>query len=168
MADFNPAYEQLINAEGGYKLHKVEHDRGGLTYAGITRKSYPNWAGWAYIDRGETPPRQLVRAFYHAQYWLRYRLDEVVNQDVAECILMAGVNAEAAIRLLQIVVKTDPDGDIGTKTLTVVNAAEPQTLLAFFTLAKIDRYRKIVNKDRSQAKFLLGWINRAFLEAQVG
>lgn len=168
MADFDPAYEQVIKAEGGYTLHKVEHDRGGVTYAGITRKSYPNWSGWAYIDRGETPPKPLVRAFYHAQYWLRYRLDEVVNQDVAECIFMAGVNAEAAIRLLQIVVKTKPDGQIGPNTLAAVNAADPQILLAFFTLAKIDRYRKIANADRSQTKFLLGWINRAFAEAQVG
>ncbi|TXH19533.1 MAG: N-acetylmuramidase [Hyphomicrobiaceae bacterium] len=168
MADFNPAYEQLIKAEGGYKLHKVKNDRGGLTYAGITRKSYPDWSGWAYIDRGETPPNALVRAFYHAQYWLRYRLDEVANQDVAECVFMAGVNAEAAIRLLQIVVKTKPDGRIGPNTLSAVNAADPQILLSFFTLAKIDRYRQIVNKDRSQEMFLLGWINRAFTEAQVG
>ena len=168
MADFNPAYEQVIKAEGGYTLHKVEHDRGGVTYAGITRKSYPDWSGWAYIDRGEAPPRPLVRAFYHAQYWLRYKLDDVVNQDVAECIFMAGVNAEAAIRLLQIVVKTKPDGAIGPNTLAAVNAADPQILLAYFTLAKIDRYRQIANKDKSQVKFFLGWVNRAFLEAQVG
>jgi hypothetical protein len=33
-----------------------------------------------------------------------------------------------------------------------------------FTLAKIARYRDIVRKDKTQLKFLVGWINRA-LEA---
>jgi lysozyme family protein len=168
MADFNPAYEQLIIAEGGYKLHKVKGDRGGLTYAGITRKSYPDWQGWAYIDRGETPPVPIVRAFYHAQYWLRYRLDEVGSQDVAECIFMGGVNAEAVIKVLQIVIKVTPDGRIGPKTIAAINTTDPIHLIGFFTLAKVDRYRQIVNQDRSQEKFLLGWLNRAFKEAQVG
>ena len=39
-------------------------------------------------------------------------------------------------------------------------AADPALFRALFALAKVTRYRDIVRRDRSQAKFLLGWINR--------
>jgi len=32
--------------------------------------------------------------------------------------------------------------------------------VAYYALAKIARYRDIVTRDRSQMKFLLGWLNR--------
>lgn len=41
MADFNPAFEAMIKDEGGYVLHNVEGDRGGMTYAGIARNMNP-------------------------------------------------------------------------------------------------------------------------------
>ena len=48
MADFLPAYEAMIRNEGGYVLHDVPGDRGGMTYAGIARNMNPQWPGWAY------------------------------------------------------------------------------------------------------------------------
>lgn len=47
MADFLQAYESMIRNEGGYTLHTVAGDRGGMTYAGIARNFHPNWPGWA-------------------------------------------------------------------------------------------------------------------------
>ena len=37
MAQFEPAFELMIKDEGGYVLHDVEGDTGGMTYAGIAR-----------------------------------------------------------------------------------------------------------------------------------
>ena len=85
MAQFDPAFESMIRNEGGYKLHKVAGDRGGMTYAGISRVMNPQWVGWAFIDRGEIPPSQLVRDFYREGYWLPIRGDEL-PQDVARSI----------------------------------------------------------------------------------
>ena len=34
MAQFEPAFEQMIRDEGGYVLHEVPGDTGGMTYAG--------------------------------------------------------------------------------------------------------------------------------------
>jgi hypothetical protein len=42
-----------------------------------------------------------------------------------------------------------------------VNGVDEQEFLSEFTLAKVARYAAICNRDRSQAKFLLGWINRS-------
>ncbi|PRD68789.1 N-acetylmuramidase [Malikia spinosa] len=167
MADFLPAFERALLAEGGYKLHQVAGDTGGLTYAGIARAKNPQWPGWAWIDRGETPPSQLVRDFYRAGWWLPIRGDEIRDQSVAESIYSFGTNAglKTAVRLAQIVAGVTPDGAMGGKTVEAINAMEARLFLALYALARIARYRDIVARDRTQARFLLGWINRTLSEA---
>lgn len=162
MADFLPAYEAMIKDEGGYVLHTVEGDRGGMTYAGIARKMNPTWAGWAYIDRGETPPTAMVRDWYHTTFWLPIAGDSIVSQDVASSVFNFGVNAgsKVAIKLAQLVVGATPDGVLGPRTVAAINAYPAAQFGMAYALAKVARYRDIVMRDRSQGKFLLGWINR--------
>lgn len=162
MAEFLPAFEKVLLAEGGYKLTDIAHDRGGQTYAGITRKSNPDWRGWAYIDAGKTPDAQLVRDLYRANYWAPVHGDEL-PQRIAECLFDFAVNAgpRTAVKLAQLVVGTTPDGVIGPVTVAALNAIAPEVFVAQYTLAKIARYRDIVMRDRTQGKFLLGWLNRA-------
>ncbi len=167
MADFLPAFERALLAEGGYKLHQVAGDTGGLTYAGIARNPNPGWPGWAWIDRSETPPSQLVRDFYRVGWWQPIQGDQIRDQSVAESIYSFGTNAglKTAVRLVQAVVGATPDGSMGTQTLEALNAMEPRLFLALYALARIARYRDIVSRDRTQQKFLLGWINRSLQEA---
>ncbi len=167
MADFEPAFQRMLRNEGGLKLHKVEGDTGGQTYGGIARNKNPQWPGWAYFDRGETAPTELVRRFYLDSVWDRLRLSEVRHQRVAENIFDFAVNAGngTSARLAQIVVGAVADGVIGPKTLASLNMLEPDRFVPLFALAKLARYRDIVTKDRTQQKFLLGWINRTLREA---
>jgi len=58
------------------------------------------------------------------------------------------------------VVDATPDGIIGKKTVAKINAYDEALFISNFALSKIARYANIVNKNRSQSKFLLGWINR--------
>ena len=167
MADFLPAFERMILNEGGYVLHNVASDRGGLTYAGIARNRWPAWPGWKMLDAGQEPPADMVRDFYRANFWQPLGLDEVQDQTVARTVFDFAVNAGTgtASKLAQLVVGTTPDGRIGPKTVAAVNAADPDLFCARYALAKLARYRDIVTKDRSQQKFLLGWINRTLKEA---
>ena len=161
MADFLPAYEAMIRNEGGYVLHNVPGDRGGMTYAGIARNMNPQWEGWALIDRGEQVPAHMVREFYKANYWAPIRGDELQHQSTAQAIFDFHVNAGAVARkLAQLVVGATPDGVIGAKTAAALNAYDPDKFVLAYALAKIARYRDIVTRDRTQGKFLLGWINR--------
>lgn len=161
MADFLPAYEAMIRNEGGYVLHDVPGDRGGMTYAGIARNMNPQWPGWTLIDRGAEVPAQLVREFYKAHYWNPIHGDQITSQVIAQTIFDFHVNAGAVARkLAQLVVGATPDGAIGPKTLAALNAYDPDRFVMAYALAKIARYRDIVARDRSQLKFLLGWINR--------
>jgi len=163
MAEFLPAFERMIVNEGGYVLHTVAGDRGGMTYAGIARNFHPSWQGWKVIDQGETPPAELVRQFYRSNFWAPLRLDDVEHQEVAGNLFDFGVNAglSTAAKLAQLVVGATPDGKIGAKTLQALNAIDTDLFVARYALAKIARYRDIVRKDRSQIKFLVGWVSRA-------
>lgn len=172
MADFDRAYERTLLNEGGYKLHNIPGDAGGLTYAGIARNMNPGWEGWAFIDRGETPPSDLVRKFYHQGYWLPLRAHDVTDQRVAETLYDFAVNTSAprnpkvAVVLAQIVVGTTPDGVVGPKTLEALNAMPPRLFMAEYALAKIARYCEIVDRRPSDIKFLKGWCRRALKEAR--
>lgn len=171
MADFKQAFERAILAEGGYKLHTVEGDTGGMTYAGIARNKNPQWPGWAYIDRGDTPPSELVRSFYRQGWWNPIAGDDIKDQKVAYTLYSFATNSSAykaptvAVKLAQVVVGVTPDGSVGPKTVAAINAMDPELFLAKFALARIARHTAIVNKDRSQLKFLLGWNNRNLREA---
>lgn len=162
MAEFLPAFEKMLLDEGGYKLHTVKGDRGGMTYAGIARNANPGWSGWEQIDNGQTPAAEVVRAFYKAKYWEPIAADGVAHQSVADSIFNFGVNAGmgTAIKLAQIVVGATPDGTVGPKTLQALNEVNPELFVARYALAKLARYEQIVSRDRTQDKFLLGWLRR--------
>lgn len=162
MADFLPAFERMIINEGGYKLIDIKGDRGGQTYAGIARMRWPTWAGWGAIDRGETPESELVRQFYFEKFWLQINGYRIGSPQIADGIFDFAVNAgvSTSAKLAQAVCRVTPDGKIGPKTLAALNAMNADLFAALFAVAKIARYRDIVVKDRSQSKFLLGWINR--------
>ena len=167
MADFLPAFENVVLNEGGYKLTDIKQDRGGQTYAGIARKPNPHWPGWSYIDRGQVPPVSLVRAFYKDEFWDRLRCDEIENEAIAQSLFDFGVNAgwKVSAKLAQVVLGLTPDGVIGPKSIAEINRADPRLFKLAFSLAKLARYRDIVTDDRTQGKFLLGWNNRLLRES---
>ena len=165
MADFNAAFEKMIADEGGYVLHTIPGDTGGMTYAGIARNKNPNWGGWNLIDHNEINNALLtsfVRAFYKTEFWDRLRGDEVANQVVAESVFNFGVNTglSVAVKLAQLIVGATPDGAVGDKTLQKFNNVEPEAFKKAYALAKIARYADICNRNKTQSKFLLGWLNR--------
>ena len=167
MADFLPAYEKMILNEGGYRSVNVKSDRGGQTFAGIARKFWPNWPGWELLDRGEEPSVALVRQFYRDAFWDPLQLDKVENQSIATTVFDFAVNAgtKTAALLLQLVLGVTPDGKIGPITLRELNGIDPELFMARYALAKLARYRDIVQRDKTQIKFLVGWINRLLKEA---
>ena len=166
MADFLPAFEVMIKNEGGYVLHDVPGDRGGMTYAGIARNMNPQWPGWPLIDAKQDVPAQMVRDFYKANFWDNIRGDELQHQAIAQTIFDFHVNTGRPARVLaQLVVGATPDGSFGPRTVAALNAYDPEKFVMAYALAKIARYRDIVTRDRTQIKFLLGWINRTLKDA---
>lgn len=165
MADFQPAFDRMIENEGGYRLTSISNDRGGQTYAGIARNFHPDWPGWKIIDRndmGNMELTYLVHDFYKAQFWDRICGDDIQKNAIAAAIFDFAVNAgvATAAKLAQLTAGEIPDGRIGPKTIAALNAMDEGVFVLKYTLAKVARYAEICNKDRDQGKFLLGWLNR--------
>lgn len=165
MAAFSPAFDQMIRNEGGYVLHTVAGDRGGMTYAGIARNFWGGWSGWGFVDAGDMDHPELksaVMEFYQSNFWEPCGCAGIDAQSVASTLFDFAVNAgvRVAVRLAQVVSGVKADGWSGPVTVAALNAIDPDDFEARYALAKIARYAAIVNNDRSQGKFLLGWINR--------
>lgn len=160
MADFNQAIVKTLANEGGGKITDDPDDSGGLTKYGISQRAYPN------LDIRNLTEQQ-ARDIYKRDYWDRVQGDSIQSQQVAENLFDTAVNmgVKTASRMAQQAVGVSADGIIGPQSLTAINNANPATFIASYTLAKISYYAQICNKDRSQSKFLLGWINRALSSA---
>jgi lysozyme family protein len=93
VTQFDAAFAKVMGHEGSY-VHDPK-DRGGETYKGIARKHWPDWAGWAEVDRVKqlylnpaSISRQLdkdkelqvhVKAFYAANFWTPIAADAVFD-----------------------------------------------------------------------------------------
>ena len=167
MAEFAPAFEQTLAREGGYRLTNVPNDRGGMTFAGIARRSHPSWSGWKLVDagagKGDPFLRSMVEALYRTEFWNRIRGDSISDQANAEALFDCAVNLGplTAAMTAQCIVGTAPDGVIGPITLSELNQIDPLTFRQRLALERLRLYAEICGRDRSQRVFLLGWINRA-------
>ena len=151
--------DKVLESEGGYQLTTLVGDSGGQTYAGIARNPNPHWEGWELIDKGETPPKEIVRSFYKANFWDKVRGDELpagIDYLVYDFAVNAGVNRAA--KFLQQSVGATPDGAIGPATIAAVKSSTD--LVKKFSNAKEAFYKGIVERKPDQARFIKGWLNR--------
>ncbi len=108
MADFAVAYDRLRRFEGGWANDPA--DRGGETYAGISRKWWPDWAGWRIVDAAKKHSsfaqsakvfsahlrqipglRECVRDWYRHVWWDALGLD-VYDQELGNELFEQAVN----------------------------------------------------------------------------
>lgn len=185
MADFQKAY--AITAQNEGKFANNPHDKGGMTYKGISRVYWPKWGGWKYVDGclaqlvkqpdyGTTAYRNwveylnkcleqinvlqaLVLAFYKDNFWKR--LGEINSQDLAAFVYDKDVNTGSkGSKWLQEALGVTVDGSIGPKTIAAANAANPVTLLERMEELARSYYIQLAANDPSQKQFLNGWLAR--------
>lgn len=155
MADFEPAVAKTIRREGGDKLTDDPDDPGGLTRYGISKRAHP-----------EVDPRNLslesAKEIYRKDYWNPCQGDAIKSQLLAELVFDSAVNmgVNQAVKLSQLAAGLEPTGALDAETLQAINAADPDTYAAAFTLAKITRYLALVKKNRKLEKYFYGWVRR--------
>lgn len=185
MANFEIAYKITSDNEGGFSNKST--DKGGFTYAGISRVMNPNWQGWSIIDsfyekfglkQGQfiCNPKldSLIKLFYKQNYWDKNRLSEITSQDVANEIYDIGVNMgtgfaayilQSALNLLngnqKFYKDIAEDMVIGSETLTIVNKfIHTDALVKTINGLRFMKYIEICKKDKTQEENLLGWLTR--------
>ena len=160
MADFDAAVTKTLEREGGGAFTDDPTDRGGATKYGISQRAYPD------LDIANLT-EEKAREIYRHDYWNRMRGDDIASQAIAENIfdLCVNMGVKTGSKLAQLSLDIVPaDGIIGPQSLGVINGADESLFKARFAIAKMQRYADICNKDSSQKRFLLGWLNRTLAE----
>lgn len=182
MADIKKSIELLKQVEHSNRNEKLLHkNKGedGLTFFGIYEKAHPTWKGWDIVKgylkftpeieqcsrilAGVTDLNKLVCDFYKKEFWDKARLDEVKSQKIADEIFIFGVNASMKIAAIkaQFLVDALPDGNIGDKSLALLNKYDENKFDILFDEEEIKYYDKLI---KLHSKFEInknGWHNRA-------
>ncbi len=181
---FETAFKNTMGHEGGYANDPDDH--GGETYKGISRKFHPQWKGWkeidqllasghakSYIDNDSFLLTQ-TKAFYKRWYWDKIKLSTIISRPLAEELFDTAVNQgrKTAIRYLQEALnllnnnekkykELKVDGIIGQKTIKTTNAFMwPKILVKCINGFQFMRYYNLATKDKTQEKFMFGWLKR--------
>lgn len=102
-----------------------------------------------------------IQSFYMKNFWNPYRLGEVNSQRVANWIFNHIVNGGGqGVKWVQLAVGVTVDGAIGSKTISAINAHDPDKLFTRLKeIASVYRIDKVA-KDGSQISFLPSWLRR--------
>jgi len=170
--DFPPAYAVVKVNEGGYA--NIPGDRGLETYAGISRRYYPEWEGWPIIDAkkyryaGNIIPINtkfsdlnfLVERFYK-NMWDAGRFGEVNNQQLANLMFDYRVHSgNLAVKAVQNILRLPADGVLGPVTLAAINKANAAQLHDSLKAQRIAFLNSLADRDPTQEQFRAGWLAR--------
>ena len=175
---------EILDREGWPAYTNRPEDRGGPTKGGITLDS---WRGFtrnpdATAEELQQVTEQQARAFYTKRYIVDPRFDDIVDEELTELIVDAGVlhGTYRASRWLQKCAGVNADGQVGPITLAAVNAQPAAALVLEVCALRFELFGRLVSADpelkraraagfKLQAIFALGWNRRGaeFLLAQA-
>ena len=162
MERFERIFDYLLRVEGGYSDDK--NDKGGKTKYGITEEEARDFG---YKGNMQDLTKDFAKNIYLKKYYLGNKLDKVVNDKVALSICDWAVNSgrngtkNAQIAINQLTnANLDVDGIIGNKTLEALNSVDSDKFLEVYHNLQRIYYKGKVEADRTQEKFLTGWLNR--------
>jgi len=157
---FEIAVEFVLNHEGKY-VNDVDDD-GGETKYGISKRSYPK------LDI-KNLSIQKAKEIYRKDFWEVQNYKKIKNDDLAIKIFDLSVNVgpKRANKLIQralraVNIKVQEDGVLDDIIICLINESDPTDLLAALKSEAAGYYRTIVNTKPKRAKFLNGWLNRAY------
>lgn len=157
---FPKALQIVLKHEGGYVNHP--RDPGGRTNLGVTQRVWEAWIGRGATEqdmRALTPAK--VAPLYRQKYWDKVRAPDL-PPGLDLHVFDFGVNAgpARAIRYLQMMVGTNPDGRFGPATMRALSNYIDQ----YGTRKAVTRYGELREQYyrslRTFATFGRGWLRR--------
>ena len=118
--DFDTAFNKLLQNEGGYS--NIKADPGGETMFGITKATAK---AHGYVGDMAALPLEVAKAIYKKSYWDSIAAEQLPSE-LRFHVFDAAVNSGTgqAIKWLQKIVGTTPDGILGPKTINGANIYE--------------------------------------------
>lgn len=161
--NFERCLRAVLMHEGGFVNHP--RDPGGMTNLGVTKKV---WEEWLKREVSEAEMRSLtpqgVAPMYKARYWDATRCDDLpVGLDylVFDTAVNSGVGR--ATRFLQTCANVAVDGVIGPRTISAINIAPPERLIADYSRLRMEFLTGLPTWDA----FGKGW-SRRLVDVAVG
>lgn len=190
MSRFDECFKKVLNVEGGYSDHPS--DKGGKTNYGITEATLNAAYKTGLVKHNDIKKLTVdeAKTIYKANYWDKCKcdmlpvpldylvFDAAVNHGTGAAVKLLQKSLNALLRYTELKV----DGIIGPLTLRAINdyvglgstpGTPPNSNIRYLCidvlLNRVELYSSIVNNNRSQEKFLRGWLNRVFkLKQQAG
>jgi lysozyme family protein len=153
--------KRLIAREGGYVDNP--YDAGGCTNYGITRVGWHGVMGTPITcDQLKTLPMMGAMSFYRKwgqQYgiWNFLEIDVVLTEILMDTSVLFG--AGRVIKWVQLEGGIEDDGIVGPDTLTVAHQ-NPRNIAKSILRRRLHSHAYRVSRDTSQARFLVGWVDR--------
>lgn len=144
VSDFDRALEFVLRWEGG----KVDdpHDKGGRTNRGITQRTYDGWRddqGLPRRDVWDLEQDELEEIYRTLYWWVGKSLPWPLNLVVFDSAVLFGPGRAGAW--------------LGAASW---RDASPEAQAWAILCFRRERHRENVARDKSQARFWNGWINR--------
>jgi lysozyme family protein len=140
---------------GGYT--NDPSDAGGRTQYGISEAAHPK----AWADGKVTEAE--ARAIYEQRYIEAQGFNQVCDMHLRHQLVDFGVHSgpAIAIKALQRVVGTEVDGLLGPATLAKVEGMDVRLVHNGLVKERVLMLGRIVQRNPSQLKYLVGWLSRA-------
>lgn len=152
-------FERVMQYEGGAKVSNDPDDSGGRTQWGIAEKSNPQ----AWADGRVT--EQEARAIFEQKYVKWPKFDQIPDSHkaVREQLIDFGFNSgpTVAVQKLQTILGTKVDGVLGPNTIGLLKQRDAKELNNLLVKERVKMFARIIQKVPSQAKFAVGWLDRA-------
>lgn len=164
-AQFQPAFDFLMQHEDPGLTGKVTVDSGGVTRWGISQRAYPS------LDVRNLTLEQAAQ-LCRRDYFEPIHGFEIDEQRIASKLLDMAFNMgiKMAVLLLQTALNVHcqprndllkEDGKMGARTLAALNAADPSLVLIGLVELSCQRYQHIAATHPTEAEDLKGWLIRA-------
>lgn len=168
---FGPAVAIVLAHEGGYQA--LPGDPGNWTGGkigvgelkgtkyGISAAQYPALDIAALTE-------DAAAAIYRRDFWDRWdfaRLPPAIAGKLFDAAVNIGI--EDAVRCLQRALRActrhvEEDGKLGDATIAAASAVSPDLVLPVLREALAGHYRLIAERNPGEARFLTGWLARAY------
>ncbi len=162
---FDAAFEYTMVNEGGYS--DVPDDRGGKTNYGIIESEYARWLGRPVTEADmRNLTKTVAKQIYFKWYWSPLHIERITAKNVAIALFDRAVlnGLTGCSRHVRVVLgyeeKSNGDSANFDGLIAAVNKMDPITFVMKLADRCEAKHRRVVELDRSQARFLKGWLNR--------